>query len=410
MFGLEILDVVIGLMFVYLLLSLLATAINEYISALMNLRGKELARGLGRLLDDVDEKEALKKAFDGVGASVTSRADELTKQLYNHPLIRPLATRRGLLFRRFSKEPRLPSYIPARTFAQALLDVLGVQERDANLTALPAAASPPATPVAPGADHPKPEAKANLARVLLILKRESPLDVAEYLGDLKALIDKADFPADAKLRLVEGLTASQTQLQRLHDSVEVWFNNSMDRVSGAYKRTIQGWLFIIGLVIAVSANADTIQMWRQLSANEDLAEAMAGRAAATLPLLDSVVHRPAGTSAPGDSVASARYQVARARLDSMELRLGWTHGEARRIGVVDADSTFAWTPKWIANPGFWGKLLGLLLTGIALALGAPFWFDLLNKVISIRAAGRSPAEKPKSPEGAPKRAAEETPK
>ncbi|HEX5872209.1 MAG TPA: hypothetical protein VFY65_17385, partial [Longimicrobium sp.] len=259
---------------------------------------------------------------------------------------------------------------------------------------------------------PKPNAYAttNLARVLQILRRESPLDVSEHVGELKGWLENANLPPDAKLRLLEGLTSSQTHLQKLHDSVEVWFNNSMDRVSGAYKRTIQGWLFIIGLVIAVSANADTIQMWRQLSANEDLAEAMAGRAAATLPLLDSVVHRPAGTSAPGDSVASARYQVARARLDSMELRLGWTHGEARRIGVVDADSTFAWTPKWIANPGFWGKLLGLLLTGIALALGAPFWFDLLNKVISIRAAGRSPAEKPKSPEGAPKRAAEETPK
>jgi RNase adaptor protein for sRNA GlmZ degradation len=157
MFGLEILDVVIGLMFVYLLLALFATALNEYVAAVINLRGKELAKGLGKLLDDIDEKDALKKAFDGIGpnvnaatATLTERfynhrlirplatrlgwvsdgvrpsanaaTATLTERFYNHRLIRPLATRRGWAFDVFSKEPRLPSYIPARTFALALLD------------------------------------------------------------------------------------------------------------------------------------------------------------------------------------------------------------------------------------------------------------------------------------------------
>ena len=136
MFGLETLDVVIGLMFVYLLLALFATALNEYIAAVMNLRGKELAKGLGKLLDDIDENDALKKAFDGVGPAVTGAKATLTERFYNHRLIRPLATRRGWLFDVFSKEPRLPSYIPARTFALALLDVLGVDDKDASLDRL----------------------------------------------------------------------------------------------------------------------------------------------------------------------------------------------------------------------------------------------------------------------------------
>lgn len=96
MFGLEILDVVIGLMFVYLLLSLLATAINEYISAVMNRRGKELARGIGRLLEDLEGPDALRSAFKGLHSSTAVQS--LTEQFYNHPLIRPLATRRGRLF------------------------------------------------------------------------------------------------------------------------------------------------------------------------------------------------------------------------------------------------------------------------------------------------------------------------
>jgi hypothetical protein len=457
MFGLEILDVVIGLMFVYLLLSLLATAINEYLSAVMNLRGKELARGLGRLLDDLDEKDALKTAFDGVSDRATASTARLTEQFYNHPLIRQLTTRRGLLFRGFSQEPRLPSYIPARTFAQALLDVLGVKEKDANLNALlPATGSTPPTTSTPAVpEKAKADAKANLARVLHILRREAPLDVTEHIGELKGWLENANLPADAKLRLLEGLTSSQTQLQKLHDSVEVWFNNSMDRVSGAYKRTIQGWLFIIGLLIAVWMNADTIDMWRRLEADDELRNAMVRRAEATVAALDTTLADSAvaaqsdpgpdavppstartdspavapppvaaPSSAAGDTTVSdsaklaavrqarANYLASRARLDSMELKLGWTREEAMRIGWTRADTSYKGTPPRRApfNGPFWGKIFGLLLTALAISLGAPFWFDLLNKVISIRGAGRSPEERPKSPEGGPKRIAERAPK
>jgi hypothetical protein len=555
MFGLEILDVVIGLTFVFLLLSLLATAINEYISAVMNLRGKELARGLGRLLDDFDESDALKRAFNGVGPRVTAATDSLTERFYNHRLIRPLATRRGGFFQLFSNEPRLPSYIPARTFAMALLDVLGIDTKEANLrSALPDAGADPTvrTPVsqedvtaaekaaeaaaeaakkARAAAHAAPgdtvlakaatdaeevaaksvadAGRVRLVKVLQILKLESPFDVKEHLSNLETLLSHPALPAEVHTQLVGALTGAQTQLQQLHDSVEVWFNNSMDRVSGAYKRTVQGWLFVIGLLIASCSNADTVDMWRRLSENDEVREGMAARAIASVGALDSIVYPRAvtDTTAPspapadgsgqagdaggsaqpgegsgqatndsarigGDSVqpgagsgqtgappdpatpsapptpadsardrveaARARYQAAQARLDSMELKLGWTRENLVAIGFLDtlkakrqreraladarskgdsAGVTRAQKGEWwyglntaSTRPGpFFSKLLGLFLTAIAISLGAPFWFDLLNKVISVRSAGRAPHEKPKSPEGPPKRAAEHTP-
>jgi hypothetical protein len=374
MFGLEILDVVIGLMFVYLLLALLATAINEYLAAVMNRRGKELARGIGRLLEDLEAPAAVDRAFDGLKPKLAAGAQSLTQQFYNHPLIRPLATRRGRLFGRIHDAPRLPSYIPARTFAMALLDVLGYQDP---------AATDPAAPA-------DPKAQA-LIRIMTLLKRESPLDVME----LKGMLEGAGLPEDTVTRLLQVPTAAQSRLQHLHDGVEVWFNNAMDRVSGAYKRNVQGWLLVIGIVIACVMNADTISMWRQLAANDELRTAMVERAAATLPSLDSVANRPSGESLSLEEVR-ARYDSANALIGGMDLQLGWS----RAPGM-----------GWPAGlgPGVL-KIVGLLLTGIAISMGAPFWFDLMNKVISIRAAGRSPAEKPKSPEGAPKRTAEETPK
>ncbi len=48
------------------------------------------------------------------------------------------------------------------------------------------------------------------------------------------------------------------------------------------------------------------------------------------------------------------------------------------------------------------KIFGLLLTAGAASLGAPFWFDVLNKIITIRSAGKAPEESPKSPKDIPR--------
>ena len=557
MFGLEILDVVIGLTFVYLLLALFATALNEYVAAVLNLRGRELAKGLGQLLDDLDEKGAVQRAFDGVGTKLTKQEDLLTERLYNHRLIRPLATRQGWIARdwprfwRRSREPRLPSYIPARTFAQALLDELGVREKEAGLDAvIPRPATPGKAVVdaeqalataraaaagAAAADKPAAEkavatarlvltnatltdairsaraelqaaleaqaargapgttahavaearkklVRAELAQVLAILKQESSLDLTEHLATLDGLSTAGNkLAADLQLQLAGVLAGAQTQLQKLHDGVEVWFNNAMDRVSGAYKRTAQGWLFVLGLLIASCMNADTIDMWRRLEADDELRSAMVRRAETTLAAFDtlspdtsaadtSAAPRSAQGTAPASAQASPqetdspsvtlqsgstglvgdttgrdsakletvkqareKYRFARARLDSMELKLGWTtaQGVEARLLRKNAEGDTAsvpwkhpirkleraFTPRGYHADLFpfdtaptWVKLIGLLLTALAISLGAPFWFDLLNKVISIRAAGRSPEEKPKSPEGGPKRIAERAPK
>lgn len=500
MFGLEILDIVIGLTFIYLLLSLMATAINEYLAALSNKRGKELAKGISRLLDDIDGKDGLGKALAGLRAQVGAGArDTLTERFYSHRLIRPLAPRRGWIMSSIlGDDPRLPSYVPARTFALALLDVLGYKD-DAKM---------PVTSQGTGVDDDPDAAAAAVQRrqliaVMELLKRESALDVSEHVGTIKGLLESASLDAGVKLPLLSTLTASQTPVQKLHDSVEVWFNNSMDRVTGAYKRHTQAVLFLIGAGVAVCLNADTIQMWRTLATNDVMRDAMAVRAAAAVPALHGLVYpdsaalrapasgvtqlapKTSGSAAGAgttvntgadtsgaerraaeapkrpdspavtvtDSAAAAaaardtvlpnptggttgtgtptavpapfsgtqttadtalirkRYADIRAQLDSMELQLGWTWEEAARLGFAARDTKGKAIPgmdvtdfQWLA---MFAKLVGLLMTALAISLGAPFWFDTLNKVISIRTAGRSPTERPKSPEGPAKRAAEQ---
>lgn len=491
----EILDIVIGLSFVYLLLSLLCTAINEYVSAILNKRGKELIRGVDQLLGDANVREAfynhpLISSIYPSRAAVEEREQRLRHAL---PGYRRVVQLFGWL-RRSNRDARRPSYIPARHFALALLSVTDYasrlkagQEPDDAPPVEPVAPTPGERPggmrpwlglrAADASPTPSPAltpatvaTPLNLQQVFSALRKNRGSDVSELLlsPEVGALLSSYTVPARVRQQIEAAVAGVDSEVQKLEDSVEVWFNNAMDRVSGAYKRYTQIALVVIGFVVAIASNADTIQIWRMLAANDALREGLARRAVAYVdsvragasqdeeppagatqtPATDSAAAGAASggnEAAPADGSAQrttaespvstedagARYRLAKAELDSTNLRLGWTRAEALRLGLVtpkthdwrwtagipplvrtevraaEGETAFQWLPwRWNWGADLLSKLIGLLLTGIALSLGAPFWFDTLNKFINIRSAGRAPDEKAKSPEAAGKRLAE----
>jgi len=108
-FGSAALDVVFGLIFLYLVLSLICSALNETISSVLAWRADLLREGIGNLLDD-------------------TQVTRLARQVYEHSLIQSVTRRKRRRF--FRKEaPRYPSYLPSRTFGLALLDVLGATDK-----------------------------------------------------------------------------------------------------------------------------------------------------------------------------------------------------------------------------------------------------------------------------------------
>jgi hypothetical protein len=486
MSGVKIIEVVLGLTFVYLLLSLLCTAINEYISGLLNKRGRHLFKAV----DDLLASEEVQEAF------------------YNHPLITTLSPHHGELRRRTKelegklygtrwarrlmgwmqptiRSQRYPSYLPARNFALALLN-------STDYTAvLQGTASPPGGDQVVATPH-------DLARLFDALLQESSADVSELLRDpaVATILASPVVPQSVRDTVTNVATGTQREVQKLQDGVEIWFNNAMDRVSGTYKRYTQIALLLIGLVAAILLNADTIRIWQTLSTNDQLRQALVQRAIAfnaaanaampkdTTPAdtthpraaaVDTTVGAPpsdttgqdtppstnptAGATAQADTTCSvvtgdsaqkavakvvanqrltcgearAVMAIARAELDSTQLGLGWTPAELMEIGVARVDTVRPDTTKQraasadagktavqtrlvpVLNPfswhrAFWPKLLGLILTAIAVSLGAPFWFDMLNKIINIRSAGRAPDERPKNPEASAKRLGETAPK
>ena len=98
MFGSTILDIAIGLVFVYCLYSLFTTIVNEIIASFLGLRGKMLEQAIRRMLTDDDPNSPL--------------SDKLFASFFEHPIIRYMS----------EDGSRTPSYISPQDFSKALAE------------------------------------------------------------------------------------------------------------------------------------------------------------------------------------------------------------------------------------------------------------------------------------------------
>jgi hypothetical protein len=124
-------------------------------------------------------------------------------------------------------------------------------------------------------------------------------------------------------------------------------------VSGWYKRRAQIILFIVGIAVTVAINASALTAADRLWKDDGFREG----------LVAQVEHQQEATSG----------EKALDRLEELRFPIGWE--ESNRPQGAD---------------GWALAILGWLLTGLAITLGAPFWFDVLGKLSNLRAAGVKP--------------------
>jgi hypothetical protein len=288
MFGSEMLDIAIGMIFTYLLLSLICSAINELIERQMKNRAADLERGIRELLDDKD----------GTG---------LVTQLYQHGMINGLF--KGDYDAAAKDKSNLPSYIPSRNFALAILGI-----------------------VAPGSPA---------------------ITLRDSIGTISN--------AKVKNALTAMLNVVGEDVDKLRASIENWFNSTMDRVSGWYKRRSQLIVFCLGFVVAGVINVNSISIANDLWTHKAERDAMVSAAQGYLqthPSKDGQIDRDASLKANVESI------------NEYGLPMGWD---------IKAPSGL-W--EWIFF--VLQSLFGWLITACAISLGAPFWFDMLNKFVVIR--------------------------
>ncbi|NUO83762.1 hypothetical protein HUU05_27110 [candidate division KSB1 bacterium] len=159
------------------------------------------------------------------------------------------------------------------------------------------------------------------------------------------------------------LGRAEGKVENVQEHLEQWFNDATERVSGWYKRRIQFITLLVAGSVAGFSNADTVDISQQLSRNSVLRAAVVAQA--------ETVARQSTALTVGDTKESLE------KLQGVGLEIGWKEGPPQ--GAL----------PWMI------KIFGLLLTTLAASLGAPFWFDMLNKVIRLRSsvAARTAEEK-----------------
>jgi len=343
----ETLEVGIGMAFLFLLMSLICTAVKEWIEGVLKWRAMDLERALRTLLDDAD--------------------GTTTAFLYRHPLVyslfqgrydptrlkrSPLTPGQGAKHVPLSARRHLPSYIPAANFAAAMLDLVA------------------RGPVSNGIDA-HDSTHAGPLSVTLLRERAAALSSPHLRRVLFSAIDHAGGDLDA-LKL----------------NVQHWFDGTMDRASGWYKRRTQAVLFMIGVFAAAALNLDALHVMQRLTADKTLRDVVVKDASAAK-----------GPDAAASGAQSARIGEAWHEIEKVGMPVGWRDAPDERLGYLPLQMCGDPDPGVACKRGNsvnWPRvMLGWLVSAFATMLGAPFWFDVLNKFMVIRSTVK-PHEK--SPE------------
>lgn len=188
---------------------------------------------------------------------------------------------------------------------------------------------------------------------------------------------------NAKAQLQVLVRQGGDTLNGLRQAVVTWYDEGMERLSGVYKRYSQVVLLALGLGMAVLFNVDSIAMAQTLATNPSIRSAIVESAGA-------VAGSGQPTTTPADAIKL---------LNGIEPGIGWTvcwypsdANAARSADDLPApcgqNLGGRWPPAdaWISYAVL--RIPGWIFTALAVMLGAPFWFDLLNKTVNLRATGK----------------------
>jgi hypothetical protein len=171
-----------------------------------------------------------------------------------------------------------------------------------------------------------------------------------------------------KTTLAALIDDAEGDLKKARENVERWYDDAMDRVSGWYKKKTQLFILVWALAVTLSVNADTVLIANTLAHDATLRASLVAMAEVT-----------AKEALPENATqAMERIKQMSTETEKLGLPIGWS----RKPNDTKSLPT---------DVGGWAlKIIGLSLTAIAVSLGAPFWFDVLNKLINIRSAGKKP--------------------
>lgn len=416
--SLSILEVVIGLSFVYVLISLLVSQINVAVGNMLNIRAETIRTRISLLVEDrklqkallshplvsvVDPQGTTSKLVEKVSSGAFTKAivntisdpfDEIYTQLANMNPKTQEQIRLAL--------SQLKANLADPQRASAVLHKL-----DQVIDALPDAKEKQAL------ERTLRQAQSTLQNLSIMMQANPNADFDVNLALLKDGISRVE---DVRLRrALESVTNTVNRFEEAETALGVWYDQKMEQTRELYARKMQYLTLVVGFILVFVLNIDTIQIASTLSSNQAVRETVVA-AAQNLDAIEQQIQiqteeltvPPANengdTSSSEDGSADFTAQSAVASsaavddaiaqfadsvtnitetiqtLTSLRLPIGWTFTP---LNGSASDSSSFWrllpapnNPEWFVNLVL--KLSGLLISTLAVWQGAPFWFDVVR--------------------------------
>lgn len=331
MSGFPILDLVVGVTFIFFLLSIISSSAVELILTGLNARSKILGEWLVKIFD--------KEITQSNGTKVS-----LGQSIMDHCATTVL-TKPGVA----------PSYIDAKNFTSALIE---------KLTYDP--------------ENPKSVAK-NVTEIITSIEKSSILST-----ELQRAILSYAYEARDTYDKFSSTTISEVEYFR--SKVENWYDTSMSRLTGSFKkRFARPFTLLVAAITAITLNADSIAIAKYLYSNPEARAKLAAQA-------DQVIKDSTYIKAL-NQMRAANVDIATVNQLETNLATGVQNIKAANAGLSDA-MPLGWKSRTNVPITFvvvLSKITGLLATILAIFMGAPFWFDILNKIANMRGTGSKPA-------------------
>ena len=190
--------------------------------------------------------------------------------------------------------------------------------------------------------------------------------------------------------------AAMGDVDRFRKGIESYFNGELQRLSGYYRRSIRIVVFGLAVLVAAAGAVDTFSITRSLWRNpgdravllqqaDQLAESGSTTSDLSTPGALEGIQEACRKAHPSDTSTISNPDEAAAAYAKVRTCVSDALDHLTGLGVIDHAvwvDAGGWADDW--SNGFIGHAAGVLLTALALTLGAPFWFDLIKRLTGLR--------------------------
>jgi hypothetical protein len=376
---LRYLDIVIGLSVVMLLICTIVASITQLLLSTTYARARYLRDALGDMVEQIDPP------------LLGPHARYIAERLLRHPLAARDNTFFGhwmaALRNRLRGKLPLPSLNPAGVVQreEIIFYLLDWATEDGALARQDGL-------LAGGDAH----VKAQLDRLRDILRRvmmragvADPAAVAKAVRERILLHESSDPAAPAQVWRVKAI--SEAALTDLSAKVFTWFDNTMARVSNTFALEAKVVASIIALVVCLVGQVDSVNLLRRLATDDKYRAAVVALAPAVQKQYEEAQRRldELKSAAKPDDAQAAKQKAAadQAKILSDSVRSAVTSLSDPNLSLLPSYlSPGQDKDRWkdFESAVFWKKLPGILFSWILVSLGAPFWYDLLKKLLGLR--------------------------